>query len=156
MAWGCGVVRRRQREQTFATATGQLPGHRAAPVVTNQMEAVVTERGRQSEHVADERVTGIGLGGGRSCAWRIAPLIGCGHAIARIGQRTDLVAPRPRRLREAMQQEDQLAVVGTGEAYVERQLAPVGVDNPDSRGIGRGHDEGAVLRRRKNFSRFGS
>ena len=150
------MVTRREREQTFTPAPGQLPRHRAAPVVADQVETIVTERRRQPEHVTHERVTGVGLDGRRPGAGRVTPLVRRGHAVARVGQRTDLVAPRPRRLGEPVQQQHQFSVVRPGEAHVEDQLAPVRVVDGDRGGVGRGHDEGAALRRRKNFSRLGS
>jgi hypothetical protein len=109
-------------------AAGHLPGHRAAPVVADEVEAVEPECVGHAQHVGQQLGRPVGLDLGRAGAGRVAPLIERARPVAGLGQGGDLGRPRQRGLGEAVQEEHRLAVLGPVDASVEGERPDRDVD----------------------------
>ena len=110
-------------------APGDLPCDPAAPVVADEVEPIDPEGVGEAEHVPDEPVEAVLPRLGGPGPGRVTPLVGRDGAIPGRRQRRELVAPRVGRLREAVEEQDELAVVRTLDSGVEdetpdRQLEP--------------------------------
>ena len=83
----------------FGVQQRELPHDHRAPVVADEHCLLVADVVEQPEHVAgqvDDVVRVDRLGSDRRA---VAALVGSQHAVARLGQRRNLVAPRVRRAR---------------------------------------------------------
>jgi hypothetical protein len=102
---------------------GRRPGDHAAPVVPDDRRPFPTQRPDEGGHVARERLRVV-----RPASLRlaVAAQVGRDGAVSGGRQRGQLVAPGARQLREAVQQEDERAVVGPGGGCLEADA--VGVD----------------------------
>ncbi len=89
---------------------GQVPGDRAAPVVSDHLRALAPERPDDGDDVGRETIDAV-RGDARGLAAEAdAALVGRHHAESGRGQRRDVAVPAMRGLGKAMQQEQQRAV----------------------------------------------
>ena len=101
-----------------------LPDHHGAPVVPYEGGRVVAEVVEQAVEIAGELVRPVVGDLGRVRAAAVAAQVGGVGAIARVGQRAELVAPRVPELREAVAEHDRRPVDGARRRHV--QIDPVG------------------------------
>ena len=124
------------------------PGQHAAPVVAHQVEGLHLHGVGERQDVAHEVLGGVVADLGRAGAAAVAALVGRDGAVPGTAERPQLVAPGPRGLGEAVEEQDPPALVraagpaGEGEA-AGLDLEPV--DGPD--GV---HDGRARAPRRRS------
>ena len=104
-----GAREHRQRSDPLRVLRREDPRELAAPVVADQVEALRAERAGDRERVGDEELDPVRVDPARARARRVAALVRRAGAVARGGERAQLRAPGVPRLREAVQQEHQLA-----------------------------------------------
>jgi hypothetical protein len=89
--------------------------------MAHQVEALPTERVGHAESVGDEEIQPVVVHVRRLCARRVAPLVGGDREVTSFGEHGQLAAPRERRLREPMEEQHQVPVLGSGDASVENE-----------------------------------
>ena len=97
----CGALRI-VRERTVAAAAGQ-PGERPAPVVADDVGALVPERADEAGDVAHQRARRVGFDRRRPVGAAVAAQVGGDRVEAGLGEGGELVAPGVRQLREAVE-----------------------------------------------------
>jgi hypothetical protein len=90
---------------------GRPPGDDAAPVVADQGHPLAPERVGEADHVGDEGVKTVSPNTLGLAAAMVASPVGSGDAEARGRQRPDLPAPAEGELGEAVQEDDERAVL---------------------------------------------
>ena len=119
-----GGVRRRQRRhrlEPIAVVARELPRDTAAPVMADNVETIDAGRIDHRDDVVAQLVERVGAAFLRSCASRVAALVGSEHAVTRLDEVGRHFLPRRTRLGEAVQQHDQLVRGRAGVGDVERQ-----------------------------------
>jgi len=96
-----------------------MPGDDAAPVVTDQGEAAVAERGGQLDDVLGERVDRVRADADRLLGPAVAALIGRDGPKPGGPERFELVSPRMGAFRKAVQQQDRRPVLRTAGGHME-------------------------------------
>ena len=96
-----------------------LPDDHRAPVVADEGRLLGADVVEQAEQVVGEVVDVVGLDRLGPVGLAVAALVRGEHAVAGVGERGDLVAPRVRQLGEAVAEHDGRAVLGTGLHQVE-------------------------------------
>ena len=105
-----------------------MPRHQRAPVVPDHDGPLGTDVVEQGRDVIGEVVDPVVTDVARPRRRAVAALIGREHVPSGRRQRDELVTPRPRRLGEAVQEDDDGTARDTGLRHV--QLHPVGHPDP--------------------------
>ena len=110
-----GQRMRRRDDAERADPPGMLrrhdPGQHAAPVVAHQVEGLHLHAVGERQDVAHEVLGRVVTDLGRAGAGAVAPLVGRHGPVPGPAERRQLVAPGPRRLGEAVEEQDPPALV---------------------------------------------
>ena len=112
-----------ERRDALGMEPPHLPHHHGPPVVAHEGGAVVAVVIEEAGEVAGELVRPVVGDRGRVRAPAVAAQVGGVGAVARVGQRVELMAPRVPELGEAMAEDDGRPVGRPGHRHV--QLDPV-------------------------------
>ena len=119
---------RRPAAHPLGVAAREDPADDRAPVVAHQVERVASHRVGDREYVGYQVVDPIVLDTLGSRPRRVPALVGSDGPVAGGRQRLQLMTPLVRRLREAVQQQHELAVGRAGGTRVEHELADGNLD----------------------------
>src|SRR5580700_8259581 len=126
---------------------GKRPGDGAAPVVSDEVEALAPEGGRHGEHVAAELADPVRVDALWARALRVPALAGSNGSIPGLGETIQGFVPAGPGLREAVEQEHEVTVLRSRGERVEphasrrngcvlRRHAPSVAGGPKSRAAG--------------------
>ena len=117
---------RRQGRNPVRMLAGNRPRDSAAPIMPYQMKPLRPERAGDVEHVVAERADAVFVDAFGARSEAVAALVGRHGTVPGGAERGKRAAPDRRRLREAVQEQDQLAGLGTGGERVE--IEATGID----------------------------
>jgi hypothetical protein len=89
---------------------GQRPGHRATPVVTDDVETIRSGLVGQRHDVGGEPLEAVGPPTAGPSTRRVAPLVRGQDSVPLAGQQRRQVVPRAARLGKAVQSDHQIAL----------------------------------------------
>ena len=103
---GCGTGNGGERGDTLGEVAGDLPSNGSPPVVADEINGCDVQRVENADHISYEMLTPVRLdpiGGGTG---GVPALVHGQNAVAGVNQHRNDVSPRPRGLRETVEQQD--------------------------------------------------
>ena len=104
-----------QRAHPVRVQRGGHPGKMPAPVVTHEVEAFSSKRPGDGQDIPNQVFDAVRLDARRASARRVAALVRRTRAKTGTREHAHLGAPSVTSLRETVQQQHQVALLGTGE-----------------------------------------